>query len=331
LAATKGPEAVAKLIDKRLSALERARSFIEWEKVRAFEEDLLATVGSIVGEPAPAPPEMAIDRLLRFLATSESVLQRVDDSRGSIEELYAGMAASIGDFAAKLGAPQKEALERIRRKGGPAIRYMRISDLADGSEAREPGSVERRLLQARILEAQGDKVAAQKLRWNGFETTLDVRVLRAYVEALGDFEEFDALDRAFDFASASKMRHLALEFFLKWPRLDRAARLVFDHRRNLEGSRYEFLAPAAETLEHEHPAAATVLYRALLDDILARARSNAYWGRRPPSGQARRAGAGRRRRPAAGRHRSACHLPCLAGEEPRTQGRVLGSGAEGLA
>src|SRR5687768_13051282 len=92
LAATKGPDAVAKLIDKRLSALERARSFIEWEKVKAFEEDLSATVGSIVGELAPVSPEMAIDRLLRFLATSESVLQRVADSRGRIEELYAGMA-----------------------------------------------------------------------------------------------------------------------------------------------------------------------------------------------------------------------------------------------
>jgi hypothetical protein len=36
------------------------------------------------------------------------------------------------------------------------------------------------------------------------------------------------------------------------------------------------LVPAAEALEHDHPAAATVLYRALIDDILARARSPAY-------------------------------------------------------
>ena len=389
LAAIKGPDAVAKLIDKRLSALERARSFVDWEKAKAFEEDLSATVGSIVGELAPASPEMAIDRLLRFLATCESVFQRVDDSRGRIQELYAGMAVSIGDIASKLTAPEKdhlvekimatlgegsygyllavaravaehldetmlrrwdrllaarqesfdanpggerdwrrqaqagevrsvrqvvadvlgdldglialeeskpapvqdtygiaerllkagrlaEALEWIRKKTGPTIRYMRMSDLADGSEAREPGSSDRRLLEARILEAQGDKQAAQKLRWSGFETTLDARVLRAYVEALADFEEFEALDRAFDVASASKQRYLALEFFLDWPRLDRAARLVFEHRKDWEGRYYEFLAPAAETLEHEHPAAATVLYRALLDDILARARSNAY-------------------------------------------------------
>jgi hypothetical protein len=40
---------------------------------------------------------------------------------------------------------------------------------------------------------------------------------------------------------------------------------------------------AAEILEHDHPPAATILYRALLDDILNQARSPAYgifalWG-----------------------------------------------------
>jgi hypothetical protein len=34
--------------------------------------------------------------------------------------------------------------------------------------------------------------------------------------------------------------------------------------------------PAAEALESGHPAAAAVLYRALVDDILTRARSPAY-------------------------------------------------------
>jgi hypothetical protein len=34
--------------------------------------------------------------------------------------------------------------------------------------------------------------------------------------------------------------------------------------------------PAAEALEEAYPAAATVLYRALINDILARARSPAY-------------------------------------------------------
>lgn len=40
LAGKSGPEAIAKLIDRRLSGLARAKSFIEWDKARAFADDL---------------------------------------------------------------------------------------------------------------------------------------------------------------------------------------------------------------------------------------------------------------------------------------------------
>src|ERR671910_1141445 len=63
---------------------------------------------------------------------------------------------------------------------------------------------------------------------------------------------------------------------LAWPRIDLAAKLVLDHRGTWDGRHYGMLVPAAGALEHDHPAAATVLYRALIDDILARARSPAY-------------------------------------------------------
>ena len=64
LAGAKGPDAVAKLIDRRLAALEKARGFIEWDKVRAFRDDLHATVATIAGELAQGSVAMAIDRLL---------------------------------------------------------------------------------------------------------------------------------------------------------------------------------------------------------------------------------------------------------------------------
>jgi hypothetical protein len=36
LAATKGPTAVAALIDKRLAGLDRAKGFVDWEKAKSF-------------------------------------------------------------------------------------------------------------------------------------------------------------------------------------------------------------------------------------------------------------------------------------------------------
>lgn len=387
LAATKGPEAVAKLIDRRLAALERARSFIEWEKVRAFEADLAATVATVVGELAPASPAMAVDRLLRFVATHEDVFDRVDDSSGRVQDVYKTAIEATGELTARLTAREKgqlpervmaalgesthgyltslgrtitphldketlrrwdrdlaarqktferaaendwqrrgqasqmrsvrqsiaealgdldslialemtkhpnsqdavgiaarlldagrldEALVWVRKAARPAIRYGSIDDFVDEDVLNDPTLQKRWAVEARILEAQGDKPAAQKLRWATFETTLNADALRAYLDRLPDFGEFEALDRAFQFAFASKQHYPALHFFLEWPHLDLAAKFVLDNRRTWEGRLYHFLAPAAETLEHEQPAAATVLYRALLDDILARARSNAY-------------------------------------------------------
>ncbi len=86
LAGIKGPEAVAKLVDRRLAALEKARSFIDWQKERAFRSDVAATVRIIVDELGAASPTMGVDRLLRFIATHGSVFDRVDDSSGHVQQ-----------------------------------------------------------------------------------------------------------------------------------------------------------------------------------------------------------------------------------------------------
>jgi hypothetical protein len=131
-------------------------------------------------------------------------------------------------------------------------------------------------LELRILDAMGEPGKAQELRWKIFLETLDANILREYVRRLPDFEEFDVLDRAFAHAAASKDKHRALALFLSWPRLDHAARLVGDNRAHWDGRNYELLAPAAEALEQDHPVAATILYRSLLNRILETARSKAY-------------------------------------------------------
>jgi hypothetical protein len=121
----------------------------------------------------------------------------------------------------------------------------------------------------------GDRAAAQELRWKTNEATLDAGLLRDPIARRPDFSEFDVLDKAFAYASSSPQKHRALTLFLSWPRLDLAAKLVLDHREKWEGRHCEALRPAAEALEPDHPMAATILYRVLLDDILERARSPA--------------------------------------------------------
>ncbi len=68
----------------------------------------------------------------------------------------------------------------------------------------------------------------------------------------------------------------ALEFLVAWPRRDLPARLVVSRFADRDGNQNYTLSPVAEPLEREFPMAATILYRALLDDVLLKARSKAY-------------------------------------------------------
>ena len=56
LAGKSGPEAIARLIDRRLSGLARAKSFIEWDKALAFADDLRRS------KPIPSPPSLVPPR-----------------------------------------------------------------------------------------------------------------------------------------------------------------------------------------------------------------------------------------------------------------------------
>ena len=67
MASADGPDAVAAIIDRRLAALERARGFVDWDKVRGLADDLAAMVAIIRNQLAPLDPGSAADQLVRFL------------------------------------------------------------------------------------------------------------------------------------------------------------------------------------------------------------------------------------------------------------------------
>jgi hypothetical protein len=389
LAGAQGPAAIAAIVDRRLLALERARGFIDWDKRKAVVTDLTALVAVMIDELGAADPAAAVARLLRFLAGAERVFERVDDSSGTVQQVYRAAAEALPGVALRLADDEKgqlpnrlmpllltdgyglierviallipllplsaldhfdaalaaafqeidlsrsghrdwerqfrrdrliqarqaiadqrgdvdafvalehqrgtqrqdtlavaqrflvagraaEALDWVRQSPRPGLRVMSWEDLGDDRPGHDLAELTRARLEVEILEAIGDPAAAQALRWQTFADTLDAAALRDYLAHLPDFAEFDALDRAFAHAAAYPHRYTALAFFLGWPRLDLAAKLVLDQRETWEGRHYGALVPAAEALEEAHPEAATVLYRALIDDILSRARSPAY-------------------------------------------------------
>lgn len=379
IAGKSGPQAIAKLIDRRLSGLERAKSFVDWDKARAFRDDLCSLTDTIEAELGPAAPTLAIDRLLRFITTHERVFERVDDSSGSIQDVYYQAIASTGNLVgnlveaeadllpekimARLGETSHGYLTDLTKNVAPHLPQHTLSqwdgDLSLAIEqrhaeetnrpsddwfysmtsqwsemrqiiavargdldllitlevtkpphmqdtldiaarllnagrsrealdwVRKPGSrvlghsddalsPRKVSLETRILEALGDKPAAQSLRWKCFEKKLSADILRDYLKNLPDFEDMEVEERALKQALIHPTPEVALQLFLDWPRLDLAAELIVAHCQHWDGQNWHSLPKVARLLEHEHPLAATVLYRALLDNILNRARSKAY-------------------------------------------------------
>src|SRR3984893_8977300 len=110
LAATKGPAAVAAIIDKRLAGLDRAKAFVDWAKAKAFTADIAAPLAPITGDLASADPDAAVDRLVRFLSTADRVFERIDDSNGRLQNVYHEAAAALPDLVGRLEQADKASI-----------------------------------------------------------------------------------------------------------------------------------------------------------------------------------------------------------------------------
>lgn len=126
------------------------------------------------------------------------------------------------------------------------------------------------------LLALGRVDDAQTHRWARFCETLNVDHLRAFLKLLPDFEDIEAEDRARQIALDFPHMPTALGFFLDWPDLASAAKLIEARQSTLDGDLYHIFTPAAEALRDRHPLAAVLLWRAMIDYALGKARTTRY-------------------------------------------------------
>lgn len=100
LAAESGGHTIAAEIAKRLTALRSARSFVDWQKRRDFVKDLDLQRAMIVDRVAPSRADLALDLMWRFMDLAEPVLNRVDDSNGSVGDVFRAACRDLGTIAA---------------------------------------------------------------------------------------------------------------------------------------------------------------------------------------------------------------------------------------
>ncbi|MCJ2084529.1 hypothetical protein MKK88_00780 [Methylobacterium sp. E-005] len=260
------------------------------EMVPVLQVDALAAIDARLAEASahpeggPKPRATAAYRLdsrVQILRLRQVIADRRGDPDAyiAIESRIAPGAENRTEIARRLlgSGRASEALGWIRREQDPGKRRSTTrEDLIAAFDPRVPER-ERLVVEIDILEALERRAEAQDLRWARFEQELDVPMLRAFLAKLPDFEDEEALHRALDHVETCPDAHRALAFLIAWPDLRRAARLVTDRPTVWDGVlRYAVLAPAAEILAQDHPLAATILYRRLIDGILDYGRCPAY-------------------------------------------------------
>ncbi|WP_010546128.1 DUF6880 family protein [Sphingomonas elodea] len=104
---------VAAAVRKRLATIAKARSFVEWNKVRALAADLDLQRSAIVQHVAPAQPAEAFELLWQLLQLAPSVYARCDDSNGAVGTVIAQARDDLGTIAAKTAHAPDLLAERV--------------------------------------------------------------------------------------------------------------------------------------------------------------------------------------------------------------------------
>jgi hypothetical protein len=101
LAGEAGGEIIAAEMNKRIIALRSARSFIDWQKRPDFVRDLELTRTTIAEKIAQTRPDLALDLMWRFMGLTAPVMNRVDDSSGTVGGVFRAACEDLGVLAAK--------------------------------------------------------------------------------------------------------------------------------------------------------------------------------------------------------------------------------------
>jgi hypothetical protein len=99
LAGAQSPGDVVKEVRKRLTAIARSRSFIDWQNRKTLIEDLEAQRCAIVSQIANADLVEALELMWRFMALASTIFERCDDSSGAVISTFHAACHDLGKIA----------------------------------------------------------------------------------------------------------------------------------------------------------------------------------------------------------------------------------------
>ncbi|MEO9133201.1 MAG: DUF6880 family protein, partial [Sphingomonas sp.] len=99
LAGQSGSAEVAHQVRKRLATIAKARSFVDWDKVKALAADLEAQRRAIIDHIVKTDPREAWDLMWRFMALAEPIFARCEDSSGLVAAVFEAVLADLAGVA----------------------------------------------------------------------------------------------------------------------------------------------------------------------------------------------------------------------------------------
>ncbi|MFK0332998.1 DUF6880 family protein [Rhizobium sp. NPDC090275] len=121
LAGNHGSAELAREVRKRLSSIARAKTFINWRKVKATKTDLETQRKIIVETIASHDPVDAFELIWQFLAIADRLFERSDDGNGSLMQSFHQAGIDAGNIAksAKIDADvlAEKVFKAIQRNG----------------------------------------------------------------------------------------------------------------------------------------------------------------------------------------------------------------------
>ncbi len=93
--------------------LRSARSFVDWQKQRDFVRDLDLQRAMIADRVAATRADLALDLMWRFLDLAEPVINRVDDSNGSVGDVFHSACEDLGGIAIRAKPNPADLADRV--------------------------------------------------------------------------------------------------------------------------------------------------------------------------------------------------------------------------
>lgn len=208
LAGAAGPAEAAREVAKRLASIAKARSFIDWQKVKPLAVELEAQRRAVLDLIAPADPREAFELIWRLVGCAEPVFARSDDGSGRLAEVFRRASEDLGPLAqaARIDpiALADRAFEAVRgdsygawdglvailatQLGAPGLdRLKRLTEAWQAEPVVTPPESERRVIGWGLNgKLYADQVEA------GHRLRTAQLILQAIAEAMGDVDAYIA-------------------------------------------------------------------------------------------------------------------------------------------